>query len=59
VELLHHSKGCEDVCGQAGRKENSSGRIEALQRPARNVHQQPYMHVVKRLVIGAELLYIM
>jgi hypothetical protein len=58
VGPTHHRKGCEDVCGQAGSKENSLGRGEALQRPARNMHQQPYMHDVRRLVTGAELFYI-
>jgi len=55
VWLTHHSKGYADVCGQAGSKENSTGRGEALQRPARNVHQQSYMHDLRRLVSVAEL----
>lgn len=46
------------VVRQAESKEHSSGRGEALQRPARTVHQQPYMHDVRRLVTGAELFYI-
>ena len=58
VGLIHHNKACEDVCGQAGSKENSPGRGEALRRPARNVDQQPYMHDVRRLDTGAELFYI-
>jgi hypothetical protein len=57
-DWIHHSNGCEEVCGEAGSKENSLGRDEALQRAARDVHQQPYMHEVRRLVSGAELFYI-
>lgn len=33
-------------------------RGEALQRPARNVHNHPYMRDVRRLVIQADLFYI-
>jgi hypothetical protein len=51
LRLIHHNRGCEDVCGQAGCKENLPGRGEALRRPASNVHR----HNVRGKVAGADL----
>jgi hypothetical protein len=50
VEMTQCNKGfdSDDICGQAGNKENLPGRDEALQKPGRNKHKQLDAHDVRR-----------